>query len=152
MSQDLVSINDSNWRWTIDENLKIYIPDESNLGKSLQQFIQLYSTRSRADRDYWLLDVSSWKSVNDVTEELRELPLDLDDDLFLYSKQQKDGATISIWEYYEIHPSIPRKLLEYGQWTSGGLSLNKEAKWNRRRDLEVGKVGTSLCNYKFIFK
>ena len=96
MSQDLVSINDSNWRWTIDENLKIYIPDESNLGKSLEQFIQLYSTRSRADRDYWLLDVSSWKSVNDVTEELRELPLDLDDDLFLYSKQQKDHTSETI--------------------------------------------------------
>ena len=47
MSQDLVSINDSNWRWTIDENLKIYIPDKSNLEKSLEQFVQLYSTRSR---------------------------------------------------------------------------------------------------------
>ena len=136
MSQDLVSINDSNWRWTIDENLKIYIPDESNLEKSLEQFVQLYSTRSRADREYWLLDVSSWQSVNDVTEELRDLPLDLDDDLFLFSKL-KDGSAISIWEFYEIHPSIPRKLLEYGQWTSGGLSLNKEKKWNRRRDLEV---------------
>ena len=137
MSQDLVSINDSNWRWTIDENLKIYIPDESNLEKSLEQFVQLYSTRSRADREYWLLDVSSWQSVNDVTEELRDLPLDLDDDLFLFSKL-KDGSAISIWEFYEILPSIPRKLLEYGQWTSGGLSLNKEKKWNRRRDLEVG--------------
>ena len=136
MSQDLVSINDSNWRWTIDENLKIYIPDETNLEKSLEQFVQLYSTRSRADREYWLLDVSSWQSVNDVTEELRDLPLDLDDDLFLFSKL-KDGSAISIWEFYEIHPSIPRKLLEYGQWTSGGLSLNKEKKWNRRRDLEV---------------
>ena len=138
MSQDLVSINDSNWRWTIDENLKIYIPDESNLGKSLEQFVQLYSTRSRADREYWLLDVSSWQSVNDVTKELRDLPLDLDDDLFLFSKL-KDGSSISIWEFYEIHPSIPRKLLEYGQWTSGGLSLNKEKKWNRRRDLEVSR-------------
>ena len=137
MSQDLVSINDSNWRWTIDENLKIYIPDESNLEKSLEQFVQLYSTRSRADREYWLLDVSSWQSVNDVTEELRDLPLDLDDDLFIFSKL-KDGSAISIWEFYEIHPSIPRKLLEYGQWTSDGLSLNKEAKWTRRRDLEVG--------------
>ena len=141
MSQDLVSINDSNWRWTIDENLKIYIPDESNLEKSLEQFVQLYSTRSRADREYWLLDVSSWQSVNDVTKELRDLPLDLDDDLFLFSKL-KDGSAISIWEFYEIHPSIPRKLLEYGQWTSGGLSLNKEKKWNRRRDLEVG---TQVC-------
>ena len=132
-----MSINDSNWRCAINENLNIYISDESNLEKSLEIFVQMYSTRCKVNQEYWLLDVSSWQSVNDATKELRDLPLYLDDNLFLYS-ELKDGSGISIWEFYEIHPSIPRKLLEYGQWTSDGLSLNKEAKWTRRRDLEVG--------------
>ena len=44
---------------------------------------------------------------------------------------------MKIWEFYEIHPSRPRKLKEYGKWNSNGLVLAKETKWIRRRNLEV---------------
>ena len=94
---------------------------------------------------------NSWKHA---IENLKDLPLDLDDDLFFYSHDnhhhsnninKKDDNNlgedfISIWEFYEIHPSRPRKLKPYGQWNSSAekqLSLTKESKWNRRRDLEV---------------
>ena len=104
--------------------------------------------RTRSDREYWLLDVSSLvignpdedSSLNNAIKNLKDLPLDLDDDLFFYSYDHHSGDYISIWEFYEIHPSRPRKLKPYGQWNSNAekqLSLTKESKWNRRRDLEV---------------
>ena len=66
----------------------------------------------------------------------------LDDDLFLYSSNYKTNNRtkdfVELWEYYEIHPSKPRKILSYGSWTPiGGLKLSKEEKWIRRRNLEV---------------
>ena len=165
ISQDLEASNIS-WKWsTTAEHLNIYIPDDSNLEKSIDYFVKLYSMRTRSDREHWLLDVSSLvnigiipdeendSSLNNAIENLKDLPLDLDDDLFFYShdnhhhsnNNKKDdnnlGAEfISIWEFYEIHPSRPRKLKPYGQWNSSAekqLSLTKESKWNRRRDLEV---------------
>ena len=47
----------------------------------------------------------------------------------------------SIWEFYEIHETLPRKILNYGKWSSvKGLTLPKENKWIRRRNLEVLKL------------
>ena len=160
--QDLEA-NIISWKWsTTAEHLNIYIPDNSNLEKSINYFVKLYSMRTRSDREYWLLDVSSLvignpdedSSLNNAIKNLKDLPLDLDDDLFFYSYDQHHhsnnnnkeddnlggGDYISIWEFYEIHPSRPRKLKPYGQWNSNAekqLSLTKESKWNRRRDLEV---------------
>ena len=67
---------------------------------------------------------------------LRELKLDLDDDLFLYSYNKND-LFIKLWEFYEIHETIARKRLFYGNWTlNHGLKLVDEEKWIRRRNLE----------------
>ena len=44
---------------------------------------------------------------------------------------------IEIWEYYEIHHTIPRKLMYYGNYTfENGLKLVSEEKWIRRKDLQ----------------
>ena len=45
---------------------------------------------------------------------------------------------IKLWEHYEIHHTIPRTLLHYGNWTkiqNDGLKLVTEEKWTRRKDL-----------------
>ena len=79
-----------------------------------------------------MLDVSS---IENVFDELQDLSLDLDDDLYLYSKIFVSGV-ISIWEFYEIHSSLPRKLLDYGNWNYVyGLFVLDEVKWNRRKNL-----------------
>ena len=115
-----------------DQDLHIFIPDDKNL--DLRVFIDLYSSRKRSDKEYWLLDVSS---IENVFEELQDLSLDLDDDLYLYSKNMSSSGVISIWEFYEIHSSVPRKLLDYGNWNSvNGLFIIDEVKWNRRKNLE----------------
>ena len=42
------------------------------------------------------------------------------------------------WEFYEIHPSVPRKFVPYGTWDNkNGLNLTTVKKWFRRQDLEV---------------
>ena len=66
----------------------------------------------------------------------------LDDDLFLYHsgtpKSNGFMESLKIWEFYEIHPSMPRKIIPYGNWTvNEGLKLSKDDKWIRRRNLEV---------------
>ena len=44
---------------------------------------------------------------------------------------------IGIWEHYEIHQTIPRKLIHYGNYTfENGLKLVSEEKWIRRKDLQ----------------
>ena len=45
---------------------------------------------------------------------------------------------LKIFEYYEIHPSVPRLQSEYGTWTArDGLRLIEPSKWIRRKDMQV---------------
>ena len=73
-----------------------------------------------------------------VQKNLEDLPLDLDDDLFLF---RNNGSKVNIWEFYEIHPTRPRKLIPYASWTESQLELKlpDQGKWTRRQDLEVKK-------------
>ena len=76
----------------------------------------------------------------------------LDDDLYLYSSNKKinNGTkeSVKIWEFYEIHPSKPRKILPYGSWRPNeGLNLSKDEKWVRRRNLEVIFQKSLFQNY-----
>ena len=117
-----------------DQDLHIFIPDDKTLNSKVDIFIDLYSSRKRSDKEYWLLDVSS---IKNVFEELHDLSLDLDDDLYLYSINVLSSGIISIWEFYEIHWSLPRKLLTYGNWNSvNGLFIADKVKWNRRKNLD----------------
>ena len=64
-----------------------------------------------------------------------DLHLDLDDDLFLFKNFEN---LVKVWEFYQIHSTMPRKLLSYGFWSKGeGLVIPKPSKWARRGDLEV---------------
>ena len=66
---------------------------------------------------------------------LTDMHLDFDDDLFLFKNFEN---LVKIWEFYEIHSTIPRKLLSYGHWNNGGgLVIPKPLKWERRGNLEV---------------
>ena len=124
-----------------DKNLAIFIPDNSNLEKSVKDFVHLYSQRTKADKEYWLVDIMAWPDIYNVMEDFKDIPLDYDDDLFFYIARNAENGTVeslAIYEFYEIHESKPRKILSYGKWTiERGLILSIEDKWNRRKDLEV---------------
>ena len=45
---------------------------------------------------------------------------------------------IPIWEIYEIHETVPRKVALIGTWTYlTGLEITQPQKWIRRKNLEV---------------
>ena len=80
---------------------------------------------------------SSWKTIEGAIEKIQNIPLDFNDDFFLYYKDS--DHTIKLWEYYEVHESRPKKLLPYGTWTidAGLQQLPPTKKWERRGNLEV---------------
>ena len=123
-----------------DNDLNIFIPDGNNLVDSAKVFSKSFSTRTWTNQEYWLLDISAWNSVEEAKEILNDLidNLDLDDDLYLYSL---DDKSIFIWEYYRIHESRPNSLELLGEWNEfDGLKILQPEKWIRRANLEVGLV------------
>ena len=126
----------------LDEDLHVFIPNDSELENSLKVLFHLYSLRERWIHEYWLLDISNLSSINNITSSLQKLQLDMDDNLFLYNYSSinldKQFIEVSIWEFYEIHSSHPRKLKWYGNWNSiNGLDVTNEEKWSRRKNFEV---------------
>ena len=122
---------------TNNQDLHVFVPHSI----TANIFVELYSKRNKYDKEYWLFDISNWTSS--VLKEFENLKLDLDDDMYLYQSRSED--IIDIWEMYEIHPSMPRKLLYYGNYTlQDGLNINSLSKWIRRKDLEVNNTLTSL--------
>ena len=48
---------------------------------------------------------------------------------------------ISMWEMYEIHPSLPMKVKYIGYWNMKmGIQVKENKKWIRRHDLEVSTL------------
>ena len=126
---------------TVAKNeLHIFIPNDADLANSLDLFVYVYSLRNDWSQEHWILDVSGSKSINDSIGYLKNLKLDLDDDLFLltYDINHKHSVEVNIWEYYEIHSSLARKVNFLGHWSSSnGLNITKIDKWTRRTNLEV---------------
>ena len=126
----------------VDQDLQVYCLDDGNIEDSVDQFINIYNQRSRTNNEFWLLDISAFPSIKDTKNQLNNLTLDLDDDLFLYKiKQPQPDFDIDIFEFYEIHPSKPRKLIPLGSWSkSQGFNLTTAGKWTRRANLEVNTL------------
>ena len=124
-----------------DESLNVFIlndKDENEKTDSLKLFVEIYSSRKRTDREFWLLDVThliSDKGYQNILNEMKDLKVDVDDDLFFFHYDQ-EGKEIKLFEFYEIHSTVPRQMLAYGTWDlKNGLILNDTEKWIRRRDL-----------------
>ena len=103
---------------------------------NLQEFVRLYSLSEKWSHEYWLLDLSATNTTEETFYLSQNLPLDLDNDLYLFAAD--NGNNVDIWEFYEIHPTRPKKLNYYGSWESkNGLNIPNEDKWDRRKNLEV---------------
>jgi hypothetical protein len=87
----------------IDEDLQVFIPSKKMIDESIKEFIEMYSLRTRTNREYWLIDIGyCTANVDDRTSfydrirnDLRDLQLDLDDDLFFF-----EGKTMV--QYYDF--------------------------------------------------
>ena len=96
-----------NNRTVIDEDLQVFIPNMEMIEESIKQFVEMYSLRTRKNREYWLIDIGYWTAnVDDRTSfydrirnDLRDLQLDLDDDLYFFEGKM-------MLEYYDMFFSI----------------------------------------------
>ena len=98
-------------RTMIDEDLQVFIPNKKMIGESIKQLVEMYSLRTRKNREYWLIDIGYWTAMMNMTvddttsfydiirNDLRDLQPDLDDDLYFF-----EGKTIV--EYYDMFLSI----------------------------------------------
>ena len=121
-----------------NNEMHFFIPNDSDLTYSLELFVHLYSLRKEWNQEHWILDVSGSKSIYDSIKYLQDMKLDLDDDLFLLMYSNDKQSSVNIWEFYEIHSSLSRKVTFLGDWNSAyGLNITNIDKWTRRTNLEV---------------
>ena len=126
----------------MNEDLHVFVPKDFNQTRNIyDDFIQLYALREKWNHEFWLLDTS-----HAGAKHLKNLKLDLDDDLYLYDYEE--SRDINIWEFYEIHATRPKKLNYYASWNDkNGLYVPNTEKWDRRKNLQVTYI---FCNFMAI--
>ena len=122
-----------------DLPLFVFIPNDFNLELSIDDLVKLRTQHQQIpNNEVWLLDISAWSTQYHAAKSIEKASLDFDDDFYIYMMKstQYENIFIELWEHYEIHHTIPRKLLHYGNWMiQNGLKLVTEEKWTRRKDL-----------------
>ena len=119
------------------EDLHVFIPNNPG---SLVILTALLRIRTRIDQEFWLVDITPWKTVENAAQALKDLKVDIDDNLYWYIPSP-DLTSILIWEAYRISPSQKGlTVLYFNTWTStAGFQDIIEDKWTRRRNLQVHK-------------
>ena len=120
-------------------DLMVFVPDESDIDSHIENFIERFDQRERTNQEYWLLDITSLSRIKAETKDrLDNLKLDFDDDLFWFAYTKKG---IEIYEAYRIHEDFGITVKPYGSWSiENGLTLPKENKWIRRKDMQGAKL------------
>ena len=74
------------------EELHVFVIDQMNIKESLKAFVGLYSLRTWKRKEFWLFDITQWTKeyskdqlLNQIRYDFRDLVLDFDDDLYLFS-------------------------------------------------------------------
>ena len=58
---------------TTDQDLNVFIPNDLKVEVSVATFLKLYSIRTRASKETWLLDISAWPLLKNAIDDLRFL-------------------------------------------------------------------------------
>ena len=92
--------------------------------------------RTRKDKEYWLIDITALKTMENAKSMLDNLPLDIDDDVYTFKFVNK--TFVDIWELYKLIPENDLIVKKFGIWKIGmGLLSTVMSKWQRRKDLTV---------------
>ena len=119
-----------------EEDLHIYLIDSENLTNSKMILEVMMRNRSRKNKEFWFIDISAFQTITNAELMLNSLPLDIDDDIFLYTIMKNDTARI--WEIYKLLPGKDLIVRDVGGWTKDfGLNLTTKEKWQRRSNLLV---------------
>ena len=120
----------------IDEDLHIYIIDTDNTNESIQSLLLQMKNRLRTNKETWFIDISAFENIENSKSRLNTLPLDIDDDIFLFMFKGK--GFVNIWEIYKMTPEKDLIVNNLGKWTKEkGLNFTALEKWQRRGDLSV---------------
>ena len=118
------------------EDLHIYIIDSSRLNQSIEILENKIERRTRKEKEVWFIDISSLQTISNAQSMLNGLPLDIDDDIFLFMFINGDSA--KVWEIYRLAQDKDIVIKDFGRWTMEmGLELTTLEKWQRRGDLSV---------------
>ena len=113
--------------------------DSDNLKQSIKFLDNKMKERTRKDKEFWFIDISAIQNIDNASSMMNmldTLPLDVDDDIFLFMFIENDSARI--WEMYKLAPEKDLIVQDFGSWrVEIGLKLTNLEKWQRRRDLSV---------------
>ena len=122
-----------------EEDLHIFVVDSNNLQQSIEYLDNKMKERTRKDKGFWFIDISALQNIDNASlmmNMLDTLPLDVDDDIFLFMFIENNSARI--WEMYKLAPEKDLIVKDFGNWTGEiGLKLTNLEKWQRRGDLSV---------------
>ena len=117
--------------------------DSSRVNQSIEILENKMKRRTRKDKEVWFIDISSLETISNAQSKLNSLPLDIDDDIFLFIFI--DGESAKIWETYRLAPETDIIIRDFGGWTREmGLTLTILEKWQRRGDLSVRIVTNKI--------
>ena len=54
----------------LNDDLHVFISDDSEMTQSIDLFIHFYSLRKKLNAEYWLLDISAFESLSDIIDTL----------------------------------------------------------------------------------
>ena len=92
--------------------------------------------RTRKNKEFWFIDISILKTLEEVKLMLGDLSLNIDDDVFAFKFSNK--TTIDIWEIYKVVPENDLIVNKYGTWKrETRLFSTSLSKWHRRKNLTV---------------
>ena len=130
--------------------------DSDKLKQSIKLLDNKMKERTRKDKEFWLIDISDLHNIDNassIINMLDNLPLDVDDDIFLFMFIENESARI--WEMYKLAPEKDLIIKDFGNWTKEiGLKLTNLEKWQRRGDLSVSILSSlkvEILNQSTVF-
>ena len=131
--------NSTKYGFSAKEDLHLYIIDSDEIQQSMKCLENKMKERTRTDKEVWFIDISAFQNIVNASSMLNmmdALPLDVDDDMFLFMFIEKDSSRI--WEMYKLASEKDLIVKDFGSWTEEiGLKLTNLEKWHRRGDLSV---------------
>ena len=114
------------------ENVDIHFVsyDQTAIGHTLD----CMKNREKFNKEVWVL-LTQYQNIDNVIEDLKDIKLDLDDQVFV-TLFQNNG--MKIMEIYRIAPDMPISYNDVGSWNPDeGLDFTSVPKWYRRGNLKV---------------
>ena len=114
------------------ESFHVFILDESNYTKSIENLYVLFQHRINHTRDVWMIDVSGYKTIDEFAIEIQQIQMDFDDDVIIL------GENGEMWDFYKIHQggnilkTYVGKIDEFN-----AIQWNEMEKYPRRQNLGV---------------